>query len=542
MAQSLLLGAGKPLLAGGKPLLLGSAPNGGGGGGGASGLSTISLVASGQSNQGYSTLDGAGTALVQALAFYLGAAAGTYFSSWGSNGSTTAITAAIVGNQMAVSTVGSGIALGAGSMITDFNNTVSQGTAILSQSSGTTGGPGVYVLNNSANNVATQAMFAVSPPNSSSGYATEVSGIGIFEIATPTNYNLAFLANPQGAGYTAAGAAAAPLGICGVAFLNYLNNLTSGQRAQILGMCANWDETESLEFGQSNKAVDFAAKANWIGKVRGMLSKTAAQFPVAWWDPPYGGSSNSCTMRENLAALAADPAQNLIWAVQQTYDTISRSESWDASTGVASGGNTDGGHRSAIDNLMLYKRAALPLARAILASNGLSASLIPSALGTGLGPQVTAANLSGTTLTLTVTHDGGNDLVVPLLASQGVGFSVMDGGTIASPGAIIKATSCTRVDATHLSLTLASAPSNPHTSCRFFYPWPGTYWGVQPDAEIGRGCAVTDNFASVTKPSGFDINASLGAGWGANMPLRFPMMVTGSGPGATASAGLLLSS
>jgi hypothetical protein len=52
---------------------------------------------------------------------------------------------------------------------------------------------------------------------------------------------------------------------------------------------------------------------------------------------------------------------------------------------------------------------------------------------------------------------------------------------------------------------------------------------------------VTDNFATVAKPSGFDANAALGAGWEANRPLRLPITVTGSGSGAVAQFGLALS-
>jgi hypothetical protein len=126
------------------------------------------------------------------------------------------------------------------------------------------------------------------------------------------------------------------------------------------------------------------------------------------------------------------------------------------------------------------------------------------------------------------------------MASQGVGFAVMDGGDSASPGGIIQAVSCVRVDATHLRVTLASAPVNPNIQCRLLYPWAGEYWDVQPDTEIGRGCAVTDNFSIVTKPNGFDINAALGAGWAANMPLCTPVTVTGTGSSASAEFGIAL--
>jgi len=371
---------------------------------------------------------------------------------------------------------------------------------------------------------------------------TEVSGTGVMEIVTPALYGESFLSNSAGADFSAATAADAALGSCGAGYASYVAGLSGTQLGQINALVCYWGETDSLEYGPAEKAVYAAALTRLVAKVRGMLGKTAAAMPLIFFGPPYGLLPNYITypptLREVWAEMDADPALNFHWAVRQTYDTISRNESWAASTGIASGGNTDGGHRSATDNVMLFKRAALSTARAILAANGLSAALIPASLGAGLGPRIIDAALSGVTLTLTIAHDGGTDLIVPLLASQGVGFSVMDGGSTATPGNIIQAISCLRVDATHLSLTLASAPVNAHASCRLLYPWAGEYWAVQPDTEIGRGCAVTDNFATTGKPANFDINASLGAGWGANMPLQTPITVTSG----VASYGIPLSS
>ena len=51
-------------------------------------------------------------------------------------------------------------------------------------------------------------------------------------------------------------------------------------------------------------------------------------------------------------------------------------------------------------------------------------------------------------LVVTVQHDGGTDLIVPAtLAATGQGWAVMDGGSVASPGAIVPATSCVRLNA-----------------------------------------------------------------------------------------------
>ena len=256
--------------------------------------------------------------------------------------------------------------------------------------------------------------------------------------------------------------------------------------------------------------------------VRAMFGLMGAQLPFLWILPPYGAGAGQfggpLAIREAMVTVCSDQTQNCAF-MSQTYDTVSRNETV-SNTGLASGGNTDGGHRSAIDNVALFKRAALLATRLVVAAHGLPTSTIPSSLGAGLGPQITGASLSGTALTVTIEHDGGNDLVVPLLGAEGVGWALMDGGSLQSPGAIILATACSRVDATHLLVTLASAPANAHTACLLFYPLPETFNTAQPDTEIGRGCAVTDNFGTITVASGFDLNQLLGAGWRTNMPLN----------------------
>jgi hypothetical protein len=316
--------------------------------------------------------------------------------------------------------------------------------------------------------------------------------------------------------------ATAAVGTSGAAYQTVVTALSSQQRAAANLMVCYWGETDSIQIIWLSVPLMVALIKRWMVLVRAMFGKTAAQLPFGWIFPPYAYgnvSGGSIAIREALIEVCADPTQNCIWLVPQTYDTVSRNETV-SGTGLASGGNTDSGHRSALDNVALFKRGCLAAARAIIAAANASANLIPSSLGTGLGPQITSAALSGTALTVTITHDGGSDLVVPLLAAQGVGWSIMDGGSDEAPGAIIQATACSRVNATTLSVTLASAPSNAHTACRLYYPYPATFNTAQPDTEIGRGCAVTDNFGTVSVPSGYDLNVLIGAGWRVNMPLQ----------------------
>ena len=96
----------------------------------------------------------------------------------------------------------------------------------------------------------------------------------------------------------------------------------------------------------------------------------------------------------------------------------------------------------------------------------------------------------------------------------------MDGGTVASPGTIVTATACARLNATQLQITLTRALINVSANCRLFYPY-GT-------GTTGRGNVVTDNMSLVSPPAGWNIAADLGPGWSLNMPVHVPM-ATASG-------------
>jgi len=143
---------------------------------------------------------------------------------------------------------------------------------------------------------------------------------------------------------------------------------------------------------------------------------------------------------------------------------------------------------------------------------GDSITAIPSGVPS-VGPTITHAyRQSNTVIIVTVAHDAGTDLIVPLQAANGVGWAVMDGGNEASPGTVRTATACARVDATHLQVTLGSALTSASSGCLLFYPY-GNTW-------IYRGNAVTDNSASVERRAGWNIGADLGSGWDWNLPLQ----------------------
>ena len=82
----------------------------------------------------------------------------------------------------------------------------------------------------------------------------------------------------------------------------------------------------------------------------------------------------------------------------------------------------------------------------------------------------------------------------------------MDGGSVASPGTIVTATACVRLNADASADHPGAGAGQPSAYCRLFYPY-GT-------ATIGRGNAVTDNLPQVTPPAGWNIAADLGSATG----------------------------
>jgi hypothetical protein len=332
---------------------------------------------------------------------------------------------------------------------------------------------------------------------------------------SPGSANGTFITNPnRGANYAVWGT-----GPDFTALTNYLTGssaiVSPADETDIAFLVWPWSEQDST-MPYANKALYKGTVQRLLSLTRGLLGRTAANLPLLAWNAiPYETNDGVQMVRESIADLAAASVNNVIVFAPQTADSNPLNAAYDPTTGLFSGGDPQ--HRDEPDLLRYGRIGAFTAGRAAIAQ-GLSDSIPATALpASGLpaqgGPQITHVyRASNTRLILTIAHDTGTDLTVPLQAANGAGFAVMDGGSVAAPGNVITATAAARIDATHLSVTLSQSITNPSANVLFFYPYGST--------QIGRGNAVTDNAASQTPPANWNIGSDLGSAWNVNLPLQ----------------------
>jgi hypothetical protein len=276
-----------------------------------------------------------------------------------------------------------------------------------------------------------------------------------------------------------------------------------------------WSEQDST-MSYANKALYKGSVLQLLSLTRNLLGRTAKNLPLLAWNAiPYETNDGVQMVREVISDLAAVSTNNIVVFAAQTADSNPLNSSYDPTTGLFSGGDPE--HRDEPDLLRYGRIGAHAAGRAAIAlglSDTIPANMAPaSGLPVKGGPQIIHVyRASDTMLVVTISHDAGNDLLVPLQAANGAGFAVMDGGSVAAPGTVIIAEAASRLDATHISVTLSQAITNASADVLFFYPY--------GSAQIGRGDAVTDNAASLASPENWNIGNDLGSNWNINFPLQ----------------------
>ncbi len=331
----------------------------------------------------------------------------------------------------------------------------------------------------------------------------------------PGAANGTFLTNP-GDGSSPATWALGPDGQALSAYLTGSQALVPAvDEADIAFLLWPWSEQDST-MPYANKTLYKESVSRLAALTRQMLGRSAASLPLLLWSAiPYETDQGVQMVRESVLDLSLDPAGNAVIFVAQTADSNPLNATWDPATGLFSGGDPQ--HRDQPDLLRYGRIGAHAAARAALAmglSDAIPAAAVPaSGLPVAGGPSITHAYQAvPDQVVVTIRHDAGTDLRVNLQAANGAGFAVMDGGTVANPGPMIPATAASRVDATHVAVTLQRAPVSPAASCLLYYPYGST--------QIGRGDAVTDNLSSLAPPAGWSMAADLGAAFAIDMPLQ----------------------
>jgi hypothetical protein len=352
--------------------------------------------------------------------------------------------------------------------------------------------------------------------------ATCLSGEPIYPVPAgdPLPIPYGFLNNSSG------GPSSWPLSNDGDAIRNFLSSVATEDQADIAAILWPYSESDSCRF-YSEKSTYAAAAQQFLTLIRGMLPtpSSGGSIPLLWWNAmPFPYSPGGVQMvREVTASFVSTPALNTTIVLPQTADAIPYTATQNANGTWVLGSNGQI-HLSEPDSQRFGMEAGPVAARVILAnSGGDTITSFPTGIPAVGGPQIVHAYLeNSTTVILTIQHDAGTDVVIPNLAAQGQGFTVMDGGSVASPGPLVGAISCTRQDATHLQLTLAQALVSSAPNCLLFYPY-GETW-------MGTGNAVTDNFSTIAPPTGWDVLADLNWSWPGNyqptLPNNYPLQAT----------------
>ena len=330
-----------------------------------------------------------------------------------------------------------------------------------------------------------------------------------------------------------------PLGTTGpgVNTRRMIQSLPAYLQADVCGLFAYYSENDA-GFGWSlrNQFAGMVKQYNTFAKSFPQAGPTrdASNWMLAWnSDIPFGGGEGHASHKAAIKLVVDDPTQGAILWLLNGVGAIQDGGTFNPATGVNSGG--DSLHLDRTDDARAGLYGIEPLARR-LAAIGRVENTLPAGIMVRGGPQVASVvweggtvsgNAATPTILVTVQHDVGSDLRVPLLAVNGLGWVILDGPTPVQNTPRILGTSCVRVSATTLRVRFASAPTQPLASTLLFYIYSEDNLprANNPGAP-GRGNLITDNYSdTVAVPAviGFDVGADLGALYRVDRPLAaFP--------------------
>jgi hypothetical protein len=178
----------------------------------------------------------------------------------------------------------------------------------------------------------------VAGTQSSGSPGTLAPGIGIYDYphVGAMQYASSFLVDP----HTAEDPSTWSGGAMATRVQAFISELSVEDQADISALILLWNETDSFR-PYSELAIFKAAAKRWIGLLRAMIpGANPANLPVCWYAAiPFGNTDGVQMHREVIAQLEADATQNVVITPRMTADSNSRGATWDASTGVQSGGD-----------------------------------------------------------------------------------------------------------------------------------------------------------------------------------------------------------
>ena len=332
-----------------------------------------------------------------------------------------------------------------------------------------------------------------------------------------------------------------PLGATGpgINTRNMIQSLPAYLQSEVCGLFAYYSENDAgFGWPLRNQFAGMIKRYNQLARGFPQFGPTrdASNWLLAWnSDIPFSGGEGHASHKAAVKAVVDDPTQNAMLWLLNGVGAIQDGGTFDPATGITTGG--DGLHLDRTDDIRAAIYGVEPIARR-LAAIGRSENIIPAGLPVIGGPQVASVTWEGSAISgnpgnptalITISHDAGNDLRIPLLAANGLGWVILDGTIPSQNTPRILGTSCVRISATTLRVKFASAPTQSNVLFYYIYYEDNLPRANNPGSP-GRGNLITDNYSdtvAVPNVAGFNIGTDLNTVYRIDRPLAaFPLSLS----------------